>query len=106
MGQETHVDVQTVRSDSRPVPIKIYRVSDHTRLVDGEPASANNVLYFLDRDLALEEGARLARIYEAMHDVVMERHRVNQFGILTVWQDRVPDPNHEVRVEEGVIQDA
>ena len=86
--------------------MNIYRVADYARMIEGQPAAHNNTLYFLDRERALTEGDRLARIYAVMNDCELARNDVNQYGILTVWCDRWPDPNYEVRVEEGTVEDA
>jgi hypothetical protein len=86
--------------------MRIYQVSDHSRSAEGDPLVHNNTLYFLNRDRAMREARRLARIHEATSDRDLKRNDVNRFGVLSVWCDRWPDPNIEVRVIEGIVEDA
>jgi len=83
----------------------VCRVSGHTRVVEGQPASTVAIQYFLNRQRALYAGRRLARSYAAIHRCEMMRYDVAELGIVTVWKNRDADPDYEVRVEEGRVED-
>lgn len=76
----------------------IYRLSDYS---DG---ARINVRYFDNRDRALREAVKLARVYEAMNEITLMRNDVNKFGILCVWTDKWPDPTTEIRLTQGEVE--
>jgi len=86
--------------------VRIYRLSDSSRLVPNAPPSVVNVRYFRDRRRALLAGAELARVYVAMYGELMTWRPVDKYGIVGLWTNRNDDPDHEVRIEYGEIEDA
>jgi hypothetical protein len=85
--------------------MRIYRLSDSSRLVPHAAPSLVNVRYFRSRRRALSEGAALARVYVSMYGEIMTWSPVDRYGIVGVWKNRRDDPDHEVRIEYGEIED-